>query len=173
MRGASLHRFQYVRVAAELHEKRRLGHPGAFRLPDFVVVISQGRGPLDPHEEIGDARTVTVREFPLVDDRVAGLHGRHCQCCAVAPLGNRIYITPFCLQLGEDGVLVLDALLRQDRELGCFGVGLRPFGILEVEAAHPRGEGRLKEFHEVGRGVTILAVVVLHLPSVPLPEAAS
>ena len=131
LRADALDPFELVDVRADLQDRARLDVAGELGVGDLVVVRAPDRRPIrvvDPQQEVGVAAPRPVEERRLVDDVGAGGHrgdrfgGRGSQSVALIldrpvrfDLDRRASRR---LQVGEVALLVLEAALADDVELG-------------------------------------------------------
>ena len=74
----ALHRFQHIRVRAELEDEIRLGATRELRVPRLVEVVAELRCTGRAVQEVGDSHPLRGAQFALKDDRRACMHGGEC-----------------------------------------------------------------------------------------------
>src|SRR5207302_3884738 len=103
-----------------LENGRRLCLPRQLGVSNFVAVVAQLAGPVDPIEEVRMAAPAAVEEGALIDDVDTGLHGGHGLGVRLLQVGDRTLgkrelddPETHGLEAGEVSALVLQATAAQ------------------------------------------------------------
>lgn len=154
------------RIQAELNDVLWLGGSRELRVDDFVGVVAERGRRGDPEEKVGVAVPRPVRERPLIDDidtaahRFGGRSRHELDRIATRDFTHRPSLDA---KLIEVRVLVIDAFLLQQVEVGIVSVGGRSNVSAYHQEVERRGVRTAEEVEEVLGRVERRRLVDLHV----------